>query len=268
MILRRARTAQRELELSLEERERRPKLVARVGDEASFTAQALVEPAEHRVQRLAEAEDLVTGVGEREALRRGLGRDVRRSSPHRLDWPERRARQEIGGPEARMSAIGPPIKELGQETVERLVAVSQGGAYNQHVVIPKALPGGRAETPGSSGRSTLRSSVVSAVSAPETSGSAKPSDPATTDPSGPKTWANSSSPPPRTTPVPSLRTSCESVAARASEALIDLLHEGVAEPDVEERAHCGQDDGHREGEEERQSDADREPAHRSSVLSR
>ncbi len=57
----------RELELGPQGRERRPELVARVGDEAPLAREAGVEALEHLVQRLAEAMDLVARLREREA---------------------------------------------------------------------------------------------------------------------------------------------------------------------------------------------------------
>ena len=53
-LLARAGPPQRELELRAQERERRPQLVACVGDEASLALEPGLEPLEHRVERLAE----------------------------------------------------------------------------------------------------------------------------------------------------------------------------------------------------------------------
>ena len=52
-LLARAWPARSELELGLEQRERRAQLVARVGDEAALARDALLEPSDHLVQRLA-----------------------------------------------------------------------------------------------------------------------------------------------------------------------------------------------------------------------
>ena len=53
-LLRRSRTAQRQLELGAKRGERSPQLVARVGDEAALALEPVLEPREHLVQRAAE----------------------------------------------------------------------------------------------------------------------------------------------------------------------------------------------------------------------
>jgi hypothetical protein len=86
-----------DLELGTEERERRAKLVARVRDEATLAREPRLEAVEHRVQRLAEAANLVLGLGNGQPLVRSLGRDLGRSAPHRVDGSKRRRRESVPG---------------------------------------------------------------------------------------------------------------------------------------------------------------------------
>ncbi len=64
-LLPRARAAQGQLQLGLQERQGRPQLVARVRDEAALALEPVLEPTEHRVERLPETADLVAGPGQR-----------------------------------------------------------------------------------------------------------------------------------------------------------------------------------------------------------
>ena len=61
---------QRELELGSQQRERRPQLVAGVGDERALAHECGLEPGEHRVERLAQPLDLVARLRHGQALAR------------------------------------------------------------------------------------------------------------------------------------------------------------------------------------------------------
>ena len=65
LLVSRARAAESELELRLEQAERGAKLVARVGHEAPLARDPGLEPSEHLVQRLAQTTDLVVSLGKR-----------------------------------------------------------------------------------------------------------------------------------------------------------------------------------------------------------
>jgi hypothetical protein len=86
-LLARPRTPQRELELCLQHGQRCPELVACVGDEAALTCDPGLEPAQHLVQCLAEAVNLVLGGRQREALPRAVARHLCSSFAHLVDGP-------------------------------------------------------------------------------------------------------------------------------------------------------------------------------------
>jgi hypothetical protein len=81
------RPAQRELELRLQQGERRSQLVARVGDEAALVLDRSVEALEHVVERGREARDLVPA-GRDGQQRRPLGGDGIRAAPQKLHRPQ------------------------------------------------------------------------------------------------------------------------------------------------------------------------------------
>ncbi len=70
-LLVRPRPPQRKLELRAKQGERRAQLVTRVCDEAALAQEALFEPLEHLVQRLAEATHLVARLRHRQPPARG-----------------------------------------------------------------------------------------------------------------------------------------------------------------------------------------------------
>ena len=91
----RAALGERQLELGAEDRQRRAQLVAGVGDEGALALQRVAEPGQHLVQRLAQARDLVAGVGDGQALvRRRRWRSPRpgRASPRPGGAPRWRPR--------------------------------------------------------------------------------------------------------------------------------------------------------------------------------
>ena len=81
---------QRQLELDLVQRQRRAQLVAGVVDEPPLALERLLEAAEHRVQGLAQAPELVVGLRDRQALSR-LARDLGCAPAHRVDRAAARA---------------------------------------------------------------------------------------------------------------------------------------------------------------------------------
>ena len=90
----RARPPQRDLELGTQERERRPQLVRRVGDESSLVLERGFESREHLVQRDGERRELVAWPrGQAAAARRRSG-DRRRAAAHRLDGAQRGGRKQ------------------------------------------------------------------------------------------------------------------------------------------------------------------------------
>ena len=131
----RARSPQGELELRLEEGERSPQVVARVGDEAPLPREPRLEPGEHRVQGLAEPVDLVVRLRERETLPRPLAGDLVGAAPHRLDGSQRRGREEVardGRDEKRQRTDD---EELGEQSVERFLPVLERSADDEDELL-------------------------------------------------------------------------------------------------------------------------------------
>ena len=86
---------QRKLELGAKHRERRPELVAGVGDEVALAVDRGLEPVEHLVQRLAEPFELVPGRRNGKPLTGGVGGDGRRPPAHRLHLLQRQTGEEV-----------------------------------------------------------------------------------------------------------------------------------------------------------------------------
>ena len=88
-LLLRARAAKGELELRLEQRERRAQFVARVVDEAALVLDCGLEAREHFVQRLREAGELVPAARLGQSCSRRRRADRCGPSAHGLDGPQR-----------------------------------------------------------------------------------------------------------------------------------------------------------------------------------
>ena len=132
-LLRRARPAQRQLELGAKRGERSSELVARVGDEAALSLEPVLEPPEHLVERPSEPRDLVVRRWYGQPLVERGGGDLVGAPAHRLDRPERRAREQVPAERHQQKAIGPPTRKAAWRLVERLVAMLERGADDEHV---------------------------------------------------------------------------------------------------------------------------------------
>ena len=87
-------SGERRVDLRLQDRERRPQLVARVVDEAALALERLLETVEGEVQRHGQAAERVVGHRHRQSVG-GIGRrDGCRLAAHALDGAERCAGQE------------------------------------------------------------------------------------------------------------------------------------------------------------------------------
>ena len=74
-----------QLELRLQQRERRPQLVARIRDETPLTGESVADPRQHLVQRLSQPRNLVAARRDGQPVLERRRRDVGGSPPHRLD---------------------------------------------------------------------------------------------------------------------------------------------------------------------------------------
>ncbi len=123
---------ERELQLRLQQRERGAQLVTRVGDEAPFALERGVEPAEHGVQGLSEAADLVARRRQRQAPARLGAGDPLGFRAHRLDRAKSSRGQGVAEERGEHERHEPDHDELRQEAVQGFVPVIEGGADDDH----------------------------------------------------------------------------------------------------------------------------------------
>ena len=124
-----------ELELRAQERERRPELMARIRDEATLARETGLEPAEHRVERLTEAPDLVSCGRERQPLAGTIARHLLGPATHRLDRPQRSTGDEVAGERGEEECERTCHEQLCQKLGERFLAILEGGADDEHECI-------------------------------------------------------------------------------------------------------------------------------------
>ena len=127
----RARLARGQLELGAEQRERRPQLVARVGDELPLTLEGRLEPVEHLVQRRPEPLQLIAGRRHRQPLAGRLGRDRGRAPAHRLDLLQRDAREAVADERGEEERDRAGDQELVAEARQRLRPILAGRADDE-----------------------------------------------------------------------------------------------------------------------------------------
>ena len=135
-----------QLELGLEEGERRAQLVARVGDEAPLAREAVLDPGEHLVERLPQPRDLVARRAAPGAARRSDDAEISsRAPPHRLDRPQRRAGEDVAAERRRAaSASGPPTRNAVRRLSSVSARFSRGCADDEHALPSVALRAGTA----------------------------------------------------------------------------------------------------------------------------
>ena len=227
--------------------------MARVGHEAPLAGEAVLEPAEHGVERLAEPADLITRAREREAPAGRVAGDLGGLAAHLLDRPEGGGREEITRGGGEEQGERPDDEELGEELVERLVPVlerrtdDEGGSDEQAHRLATDLTREEKRAVLRAGR-LLRGDQRSAD--PRRRGGRR------------AVWTE------RLGDVflvarADAATVCERLRPHL-EALVELLAQCVVEPYVEQRSDRAQHHGHREREAEREAQAKREAAHDSS----
>jgi len=92
-LLRGALSAQRHLDPALERGQGRAELMSRIGREAPDVGERLLQPVEHRVQRLGEMVQLVSRSAEGKAAGEILGSDATGRTRHPIHGVERGASQ-------------------------------------------------------------------------------------------------------------------------------------------------------------------------------
>ena len=113
-LLAAAALAQRELELGLQDRQRRAQLVAGVGDERALALERLLEPREHLVERRPEAADLVVGRADRQARARLVGPDRGGAAAHPLDRAQRGGGRPVAGQRREQQRDRPADRAAGR----------------------------------------------------------------------------------------------------------------------------------------------------------
>ena len=165
--------AERQLELGLQQRERRPQLMARVGNEPPLVLECGLQPLQHVVQRLGEPlrprpwprRDRQTAPGRR-------GGDLGGLPAHLLDRAQRRAREHVAGERREQERERRGHEQLPPEVLERLVARVERAADdkrtlravgvlgNREQAPPSAAPGERRARPQRPSRATRRASLA------------------------------------------------------------------------------------------------------------
>ena len=88
---------ERQLELGLQQRERVPKLVACIRDEAALTGKTVADSRQHLVERLSESGHFVSTRWNRQSVVERRRGDVCRTSSHRLDRPQSCTGEPVAG---------------------------------------------------------------------------------------------------------------------------------------------------------------------------
>ena len=136
-LVRRARPARRQLELGLEERERRAELVTRVSNERPLALEGRSESIEHLVQRLAEPVDLVSRGRQRQAALGLGGRDRLRLRAHGFDRPQRGAGDEVADDRRRDERERKRDDKLCQQRGQCLVTILEELADDDDVIVDR-----------------------------------------------------------------------------------------------------------------------------------
>jgi hypothetical protein len=124
----RAWASERQLELGLEQRQRRPQFMACVCDESPLALERGLEPLEHLVQRLPEPANLVVRVWERESPTRLGGGDDRCFPPHQLYGSERRRCECVSEERHEHERSGSDQQELRDESPNGVVSILERDA--------------------------------------------------------------------------------------------------------------------------------------------
>ena len=88
---------ERQLELRLQQRERRSQLVARIRDEAALAGKAVADSRQHLVERLSEPRHFVSARWNRQPVVERRRGDVCRTSSHRFDRAQGCAGEPVAG---------------------------------------------------------------------------------------------------------------------------------------------------------------------------
>ena len=233
--------------------------MARVGDEAALARKAGVETAEHLVQRLPEAGYLVFRSREWEPSLGGVGRDLLRLSTHRLDRAQRSPCHEVPDHRGDEKRDRQDHEQLGQEPVERLVAIVERLADDDDPIVdrdreqPELRPSDLRLRHDSSRLALGRAPLSRA--APSRQRHCFPRQP-----TRPSREPAQVLPRPQTTAEVTSNVDAQLDGSHL-QRVGDPFVERVSEPDVEDRADRRKHDGHDEREGERQPHPNRKPAH-------
>ncbi len=125
-----ASAPQRQLQLGLENAERRAQLVARVRGEAPLAQGRRLEAVQQLVQGLAQACDLVARIRHGQALANLGRRDRRRPAAHRLHRPQGSRGHAVAGKRRQHQGHQPAGSEQHGERAQGVVALAERGAHH------------------------------------------------------------------------------------------------------------------------------------------
>ena len=129
-----AGATQSELELRLQKCKRCPQLVARVGDEATFVFESVVEPREHVVERDGETADFV--VARRCGQLRRLARGHSLGAPAQcLNRAQGTGREGIAAAASRKQSEREEDQELVPQVVERLGTRGERPSHDRDLTV-------------------------------------------------------------------------------------------------------------------------------------
>jgi hypothetical protein len=253
-------SAEREVELCAKKREGRPELMARVGDEAALVFDGRLKARQHVVQCDSQSGDLVTRVGQGEA---GClsGSDCLCTAPQSLDGAKSAGGERVAAERCREQREREKGDELVPEVVERLGARFERAGDDRDSVFRRVAHGENAPLAGLAGNVLVEEDALSTERAGKSGAPEKG-----------RRLAGLG--------LQDVSVGCEDLGERCAaagvgvgafvrefvfrlggERLVDGREKLVSDALVDEETDAGEYDSHREGETEREANANREAAH-------
>ncbi len=251
---------QRQVELRPQQRERRPQLVARVGDEAALVLDGGLDPRQHLVQRPAEPGDLVLAGRHGQPAPGRLGGDPGGLAAHLVDRPERGAGEPPAGERGEQERDRARDEELGQETRDGLVLRLERRRDRDDAAVDAPGPGGDPPVARAAGQMPFEQQrLPGRRPLPAPARDEHRAGAADDPPRGPEHLREPARAgieqlaPLRAVPPRLVELGPERPVERADELPVDPEHDG--------RAHRREHRRHHGREDERQPEPEREPAH-------
>ena len=222
--------------------------MAGLRDEATLALEPRLEPCEHLVERAREAGDLVVALGLGKAVAVDAGRDLLGALPHRLHRTKRGPCEREAGERREEQGDRTADRELGEQRGDGLVAVVERHAGDDDRAV--LLGDEQAHRPLEAAHPfPLREEALSPRALDLLTGQ-RAGRAVAENLDEPFVVADARAGPGNRG---RLRT--------AAKALVELLVEGGANADVQERSEDGEHDCHRDGEHQGQAEAQPQPIH-------